>query len=401
MAKFCVKCRAALDADAKFCDACGEPVRAPRATHAAQPGQARSGTLPGSMPSPAASSTLAAAPIDINWRKVGLWGSVGLGVLVMVGGVSVFLALPPSLPSAVDIETLINANPVKVASATCLNNFDYGKDPVTVSGFDANTQLWMAVLTKAGLYTPPQSLNNNTIFGGGMQYSHTAEGNKRIHNGKLCFADGLSVVSVQLDKPVKLDKQWRAQGTYRYAYRHADGWIQTPEAQRAAPALFADLPKTNSVALVKGEHGWELDNGSAYGYATNGDALNSMANSIGSGLGQRALGANDGTGDEAGARSGLFGKLRAMVSGLFGSSSVLVGKWRADNSQYGTLEFTRDSALLQGAPVPVVYEKDGGDDKRIRVKIKDGTTFATVELIDDDHFYVSFGFGRTRFHRVG
>jgi hypothetical protein len=392
MAKFCVKCRAALDVDAKFCEECGEPVRPPRAAQAAPAtGQPRA--------VPLAATAVASAPTEINWRKVALWSGVGLGVLVVGGGVAAFLTMPPSVPTAADIETIINANTAKVAEATCLSNFSYDKNPVMVSSFDVNTQQWLAVLSRAGIYSAPQRVTNASMFGGSLQYSHTAEGEKKIHQGKLCFADGLTVASVQFVKPVKVGKQWHTRGTYNYGYRHADAWIQKPDAQRIVPDRFADLPKTSSIALVKGEHGWEIDNGSAYGDAATSNGLNSIVN----GLAQRALerAAAEGDADDSAASyHGVFSKLGAMVSGLFGSNPILVGKWRSDNDGYGTLEFTHDSATVQGSAVPVTYEKDSVDNKRIRVKANDGSTLATIELIDDDQFYISLTFGRARFHRV-
>ncbi|WGS51731.1 zinc ribbon domain-containing protein [Paraburkholderia sp. D15] len=416
MAKFCVQCRATLDADAKFCDACGTPVRPPRAaqqavsaqahaTSRAQPGMAASAGSPAPLPAPGA--------VEIDWRKTARWGGAALAGLAIAGGLAFWLTQPPATPTPADIETLLNANPAKVAQATCLSNFDYGKNPVNVGGFDIGTQRWMAVLTQAGLYTPPQRVNDNAIFGGSLQYAHTAEGERKIHDGKLCFAEGLSVASVEFAKPVKLGKQWHTRGVYWYAYRHADAWIQTPAAQGAVPERFADLPRTRSIALVKGEHGWEVDNATGYGYAANGDKPDAAdaadpadaTDSPAGTLARRALqqaNANAQTDDEAAGDIGLFARLRSMVSGLFGSNPSLMGKWRDDNDKLGMLEFKPDSALLQGAPVPVSYEKDRADSKRIRVKIADGSTLATIQLIDDDHLYLSFGFfGKARFHRVG
>ncbi|SDR55240.1 hypothetical protein SAMN05443245_7636 [Paraburkholderia fungorum] len=402
MAKFCVKCRAALEADAKFCDTCGAPVRAPRAAPVAPLVQPH-GTGP-------TAAALAAPPLEINWRKVGLWGGTGIGVLVVAGGIAAFLAMPPAAPGASDVETIVNANPVRVADLTCLSNFPYDKNPVQVGSFDTNTQQWLAVLSKANIYTTPQHVGNGAIFGGSLEYSHTADGEKKIHNGKLCFADGLTVTSVQLAKPVKLGKQWHVRGTYSYGYRHADAWIQTPEAQRNVPDRFADLPKTASIALVKGEHGWEADNGSGFGYAAQTDGLNAMANGLSQGLTQslarrvleHAMGAN-GSADERAASSnqaGILSQLKSMVSGLFGSNSGLVGKWQADNDSLPIIEFTRDSLLIQGKPIPVTFDKDSGDGKRIHVRTKTGATVADIDIIDGDHFYISQGFGRARFHRV-
>jgi hypothetical protein len=372
MAKFCVKCRSALDPDARFCDECGEPVR----VRTPVGGTVQAAAIAGRMP--------AAAPIDINWRKVGSWGGAGAGVLVVAGGVAAFLSMPPSTPSASDIATLLNADPVKVANATCLNNFPYEKNPVVVGGFDINTQQWMQVLSKAGVYGPPQQVTNGFLFGGGQQYSHTAAGEKKIHNGKLCFADGLTVSSVQFSKPVKIDRVWHAQGSYTYAYRNADAWIQTPEAQRAMPDRFADLPKTTFISLVKNEHGWQIDNG-----VTPGSGLD-MQNAM-----------QSPTSGESVSGDGLFSKLNAMLSALFGSRPVLVGKWIDDSGALGTLEFTANSAIMRGQTVPVTYRKDSTDSKRITVMSGEGLPIANIDLIDDDHFYLSLGFGKARFHRIG
>jgi hypothetical protein len=394
MAKFYVKCGTTLDADTKFCDTCGEPVRAPGSVQTA-PATARSQAVP-SARRPGASQTP-----EVNWRKLSLWSGASLAALVVLGGVVAVLTMPPATPGAADIETILNANPAQVVQVICLGNFAYEKNPVLVSGFDAGTQQWMAVLSSAGIYTEPQPAANGPVFGGSLQYSHTAEGEKKIHNGKLCFADGLTVVSVQFAKPVKRGKQWRTQGIYRYGYRHADAWTQKPEALRLMPEHFADLPKTGSIALVKGEHGWEPDRGYIAGDAANNNALNSIVG----GLAQRALqrAVQGDTDDEASERPGPFGGLSAAISRWFGgfaSNTALVGKWRGDNDAYGTFEFTRDSATLQGNAVAVTYEKDKVDDNRIRVKTRSGATLASIVLVDNDHFYIDLPFDRVRFHRV-
>lgn len=373
MARFCVKCGSGLDADARFCDECGAPVRARVPAQAAQAVQAA--RVAASLPRPAAA---AAAPIDINWRKVGLWSGVGAAVLVVAGGVAALLTMPPSLPSASELGELLNADKTKLADATCLSNFAYDKNPVVVGGFDFQTQQWMQVLSGAGIYGPPQPV---AVFGGGQQYSHTALGEKKIHGGKLCFADGLTVTAVQLAKPQKTNGHWHTQGSYSYTYRNADAWTRTPDAQRLEPEHFANLPKTVDVALVKGDHGWQLEDVTA----SNGSAelQNAMQGLMNSG---------------AGASSGLVGKIVDTVTSLFGSKPTLIGDWRSDATGE-KIEFTRDGAITNGHVQPITFETDPNDNKRIHL-MRAGMPLGTVELIDHDHFEISDGFKNTRFHRV-
>ena len=374
MARFCVKCGSRLEPDARFCDECGAPVRTATRAQTAQPARATP------CPAPAAA---AAVPLDINWRRAGLWSGVGVAVLVVVGGVAAFLAMPPSTPSTTDLGGLVNADKAKVVEATCLGNFAYEKSPVVVGAFDVNTQQWMQVLTQAGIYGPPQAVTNAFLLGGGQQYSHTALGEKKIHDGKLCFADGLTVSTVQFAKPVKIGKQWHTQGSYTYTYRNADTWIQSPEAQRAVPQRFANMPKTAYVSLVKSEHGWQFDNGMA---ANDGLALaNAMRERM------------DATPEVHG---GLFSSIADAVSAMFRSRPALVGKWRDDEGLGDAIEFTHDSAIMNGRPTPVTFETDHKDDKRIYL-MRAGARIGTVELIDNDHLEISFGFGTARFHRAG
>ncbi|MBB5463075.1 zinc-ribbon domain-containing protein [Paraburkholderia sp. Cpub6] len=372
MARFCVKCGSGVGSDARFCDECGAPVRARTPAHAAQP------------PTAIPRTQLAAAPIDINWRRVGLLGGVGVAVLLVAGGVAAFFAMPPSTPSAADLGELLNADKTTVANATCLSDFAYEKNTVVVGGFDINTKQLLQVLTEAGIYGPPKPVTNGFLFGGGQQYSHTALGEKKIRDGKLCFADGLTVVTVQFAKPVRIDERWRAQGSYNYTYRHADAWIQTPEAQRAEPERFADLPKSAHIALVKNEYGWQLDNGTP----------------IGSGFGLPNALQNRADNIDASSGDGLFQRITSAVSAMFGSRPRLVGKWRDDQGSGDSIEFTRDGAILGGNGAPVTVETDHADSKRTYLT-RAGVRLGTIELIDNDHLQISFGFGTARFHRVG
>ncbi|NIE64363.1 zinc ribbon domain-containing protein [Burkholderia sp. Ax-1719] len=387
MARFCVKCGSKLDPDARFCDECGAPVQARRAANvasAAHATTAASGTpRPGSA---GAAVAPAAVPLDINWRKVGLWSGVGVAVLLVAGGVAAFLAMPPSTPSASDLTDLLNADKTKVASATCLSNFPYGKNPVVVGGFDANTLQWLQVLSRAGIYGPPQPVTNAFMFGGGQQFSHTALGEKKIRDGKLCFADGLTVTSVEFTKPVKIGERWHTQGSYGYTYRNADAWTQTPEAQRAEPNSFANLPKTTYVSLVKGDHGWQIDNGTSAN-----DEL-ALLNSLQGGMQGRAR-------SESHSHGGLFSKIATAVSGLFGSQPPYVGKWREGNTVSSVIEFTRDSATFEGNTTTVEYVADKQDSKQFYLK-HDGANFALVKVIDHDTLEFSLGFGSERLHRV-
>jgi hypothetical protein len=369
MARFCVKCGSGLDPDARFCEECGAPVRARTPAQTAQ--------IAAGLPRPAA----AAVPLDIDWRKAALWSAVGVALLVGVGGVAVFLALPPSTPSASDLGELLNADKTTVADATCLSNFAYGKNPVVVGGFDVQTQQWMQMLSGAGIYGPPQPVAN-TFFGGGQQYSHTALGEKKIHGGKLCFADGMTVMAVQFAKPLKTNGLWHTQGTYSYTYRNADAWTQAPEAQRLEPEHFANLPKTASVSLVKGEHGWQLDNA----MALNGNA--ELKNAI-----------QGRTNSNVSASSGLLGKIVGAVSSLFGLKPTLIGTWRSDDTGE-TIEFTRDGAITNGHSQPITFEADQQDNERIYL-VNAGVRLGTVEFIDHDHLTISYGLGNARFHRVG
>lgn len=366
MARFCVKCGSGLDPDARFCDECGAPVRARPAAQAT--------TL--------AAVTTSATPVDINWRKVGLWSGIGAAVLLVAGGVAAFLAMPPSTPSASELTDLLNADKAKVANATCLGNFAYGKNPVVVGGFDTSTLQWLQVLSKAGIYGPPQPVANPFLFGGGQQFSHTPLGEKKIHDGKLCFADGLTVSAVEFTKPVKIGERWHTQGSYGYTYRNADAWIQTPEAQRAEPDRFANLPKTTFVSLVKGDHGWQFDNG----MATSDDPglLNGMQGRVNS---------------SASTGGGFFSKIANAVSGLFAARPAYIGKWRDDDSSGTVVEFTRENAIFDGHSTPVTYEADHQDSKRIHL-MRGGIAVATIRLIDNDHIEFSLGFGGARLHRV-
>ena len=55
---------------------------------------------------------------------------------------------------------------------------------------------------------------------------------------------------------------------------------------------------------------------------------------------------------------------------------------------------------MNGRPTPVTFETDHKDDKRIYL-MRAGARIGTVELIDNDHLEISFGFGTARFHRAG
>ncbi|VXB57909.1 Zinc ribbon protein [Burkholderia sp. 8Y] len=384
MARFCVKCGSKHDHDARFCDECGTPVQARRAANAAPATTAAPGTP---RPKPAGPTAApAAVPLDSNWRKVALGGGVGVAVLVVAGGITAFLAMPPSTPSASDLGDLLNADKTKVAGATCLSDFPYGKNPVVVGGFDASTLQWLQVLSKAGIYGPPQPVANAFMFGDGQQFSHTALGEEKIHDGRLCFADGLTVTSVDFTKPVKIGERWHTQGRYGYAYRNADAWTKTPEAQRAEPNSFANLPKTTYISLVKGDHGWQIDNG------TSANDEVALLNGLQGGMQGRAR-------SESRSGEGLFSKIASAVSGLFGSRPTYVGRWREGNTINSVIEFTRDSATFGGNTTAIEYVVDKQDNKQFYLK-HDGTNFALIKVIDHDTLEFSLGFGSERLRRV-
>ncbi|WP_028534509.1 zinc ribbon domain-containing protein [Paludibacterium yongneupense] len=207
MLRFCTRCGAGNDEDARFCDACGKPF-APR-------------------------RRAPVAPVRAAVRPVRYLA--GVAVLALVCGTGYYL-LAPQAPSesvfAAAIDRYAAAHPDAFQDKVCLGNFPYASSPALVPVFDERSNRWLSVLVKAGVYAAPDRVSSG-LFSLRLRYRLTPVGQAAVKNGKLCLAAGIHVTQVDgFSAPEDIDGVKVSQARYRYEFRSPQAWL-TPEIKAA------------------------------------------------------------------------------------------------------------------------------------------------------------------------
>jgi hypothetical protein len=231
MSRFCTRCGAANDADARFCDACGHRFAPRRMAPAARAPRAT------------------ARPFDLRYLVGG-----GLALLLLGGGAWYLLA-PQTASEAVfaaAIDRYALAQPDAFQDKVCLDNFPYARDPALTSVFDAGSNDWLAELVKAGVYAAPERVSNG-LFALSWRYRLTARGRAALRGGKLCLADGIRVEQVEaFSAPEDVAGVTVSRARYRYALRAPQPWL--------TPAIRAGLERgrgaSDSILLALKDRRW-------------------------------------------------------------------------------------------------------------------------------------------------
>lgn len=274
MPRFCTRCGAPNADDAKFCDACGNPLP-PRPAVAAAAATIAEPAVPPAPITPPAAAFSARPPRagGAGSRRPLLWGAgAGALVLLLIVAGAVWWLLgrsegpSPEQANAIAQSWLQQAQPELMQKA-CLRNFNYSANPVFVNGFDTRTQAWLNTLVKAGIYTAGQPVQNG--FAQQIRYAYGPNAPTYIRKGALCVASGITVADAQVlsRKDVQaavaaklpqlkdgLPSDWAVVGV-RWQWKDLAPWASEP----AAVAQFGNLqPQQTFVLVHKGSQGWAL-----------------------------------------------------------------------------------------------------------------------------------------------
>ncbi|WP_293765138.1 zinc ribbon domain-containing protein [uncultured Aquitalea sp.] len=194
MARFCSECgQPKEDAEALFCTNCGHRFGA-----AATP-QIVAAPEPAVVP---ASPAAPAKPLPrISKRALALTGGALALVTAIGSGAAWYLRPPAATPEAYTaaINSYLASHREQTQDKVCLANFPYGTNPVVTNAADGQTNHWLGLLVKAGLYGQPESLLDG--FWPKLRYQQTAKGQAAVKNGRLCLAQGLKVAGIDDIEP--------------------------------------------------------------------------------------------------------------------------------------------------------------------------------------------------------
>lgn len=367
---FCTQCGHKHEDDGRFCEECGAPLKsAVRAQSAApQPNVQAERSAAAHTAAPATASASASG------KKIAWIAGTGVIVLAITAGIAAF-ALRSEAPSnalfARLVEQSLLANPSAYKSHYCTSNFAYDKNPVLVSGLDTGTQRWMAVLTKAGLYSEPEVITQNMGFFSTQQfkYEKTDAGKKATDGRQLCYAEGVTVKSVDsFTPPEKVGAIEVSKATVTLELKNPMGWITQDDAKQAGmdlPVAFQDT----KLFMLK-ERKWALATGTDIRVAQ---------------FGIRSQGQN-----ESASAPGSTGFFSSFLKLFGGSSNPLIGKWKSSmmGVDVATFEFDADSMTTNGVKVKVRYEIT---DKTVTVYPQDQGVGLIFQVIDADTMSVNMG----------
>lgn len=360
MAGFCTRCGNTLPADVAFCDACGQAVAGKQAPS----------------PTVTASTTAKRTPSRM------LLGGVTTLLLLLIGGAALFLMQGSEPPTGSSLARLLNSDKAFLQDKTCLDNFDYAANPTYVSAYDEHTQQWLQILVDAGLYKEPQRVvTRNGFFNQErLRYEQAEAAKDAVQNGKLCFASGLTITSVQYAPLQQRNDMHLARGELTYQYEKPAPWISTPDAVAMQPDRFSKDSYTAVIYLGKqGSEDWKL-----------------LAPGEGIRL-ERQMAASITTQAE----SGSAWKLSDFFSGLFhgNPAGAVMGKWSIEQgSQVVHIEFMPDAMVTEGKKTAVSYVVNGK-----HVTIRAGTPAEdalALVIVSDDEIGIDIGFGKLPLYRV-
>ena len=242
MSRFCTRCGTVNAADARFCDACGKPLK-PR------------------VPALAAASSAAMAldtPLMPGRRLPWPWLGGGAALLLLLGAAAWYWLLPQE-PSREVFMTAINQHLAQhdadYQHKVCLRNLPYGKQSLVISTYDQASNAWLAELVKAGLYAAPKKISNG-FFGGQLEYQQTDLARSAVVDGRLCVGSGIEAVAVtQWSPPQAMGELLVSQVRYDFQPRQPVAWL-TPAIRRE---LFGEAGKGEArIMLLRKDGRWQV-----------------------------------------------------------------------------------------------------------------------------------------------
>jgi hypothetical protein len=368
---FCTQCGHKNADDARFCEECGKPTKLAQAAAAPAPVTAPPATAQATVPVPATAAPKAAFALPDAPSTGGASGNstssskgnskliqiaaIAVVALTAIGAGAYFWLAPESASNerfAAAIERSLATQTEVFKPRYCLSNFPYNLSPVTVNENDQNTQRWLAVLSKAGLYSEPEVVEQNMGFFTvrKLSYTRTEAGNKAVQGNLLCIADGVSVVKVEsFTPPEKLGELQASRASAKFKLRNPMPWVAAEETRAVAPEIPMEFAE--SVLLIRKDGKWqvpdarELQAADAAQRVQRGKEL----------LAQRAA---------ASGGDSIFSSLSKLLH--FGPANPLQGRWSSQimGVRGQSFEFDGDTMISQGQRIKVRYEIE---DQRVTV----------------------------------
>jgi hypothetical protein len=379
---FCTQCGHKNVAEARFCEECGKPlVLRAAAAPAAQVVGAASSTPTDFV------ATASASSIPINGKLL-KYVAGGVALLAVIGAGLFFLLAPESASNerfAAAIERSLAANSQAYKVRYCLSNFAYNLDPVQVNEQDQGTRQWLAVLTKAGLYSEPELIEDTTGYFvvRKLRYSKTEAGKNATQEGKLCIADGVTVAKVDsFTPPQKLGDTQASRATVTLKLRNPMPWVMTDETRAQTPQIKAEF--TDSVVMALKDGKWDVADQRALQTAMMAERK----------LSSKQQSGNDSASSGAG---GFFDSLKKLFSS--GASNPIIGHWKSDvmGITVAMFEFDSNSMVSNGQKVDVRYEVE---DTRVTVYAQGQSNGTVFNVIDHDTLSVNTGMAELKLKRV-
>lgn len=366
---FCTQCGHKNEADGRFCAECGKPLKA----------------TPAAQPTPQQPNVASAAPIyasapgtvgpSVSGKKIALFAGMGALAIAIAAGVAAFAFRSESPSNALFadlIEKSLQANPTAYKSHYCLSNFAYDKDPVLVNSMDSGTRRWMAALTQAGLYSEPETITQENGFFSTEQlkYQKTEAGKKVTDGRQLCYADGVTVKSVDSFTPVaKVGEMQVSRANVTLQLKNPMPWITQEETKQAGVDVQTEF-QDEKVFVLK-ERKWVL--------ATNADIRAAQQSGIRSQEKSQSVSTSSGP-----------GFISSLLKLLGGHSNPLMGRWKSNFMGIAAVafEFDSDSMTSNGGKVKVRYEVT---DKDVTVYPQGQDVGLIFKVIDADTVSLNMG----------
>lgn len=369
---FCTQCGHKNEAGGRFCEECGHPLKSATPTLPATPQPAVAVAPEMATPAPAASRVTS----TLSGKKLALLAGISVLVVAIMAGVAAFALRSESPSSAVFselIEQSLLATPTAYKSRYCLDNTHYDGDSLFFNSANTGAQRWMAVLTKAGLYSEPETVIQtqgffNTTF---LKYEKTEAGKKATDGQQLCFAEGVTLKSVDSFTPAtKVGETEVSRAIVTLQLKNPMPWIAEDETKQAGvnrPLEFQD----EKVFLLK-ERKWVLASAADIRLAQAGIRS------------QERLQATSRKKTD----TGFFSSLKSLFAS---HSNPLIGKWQSTmmGMDLPVFEFDADTMVSQSGKVKVRYEIT---DKEVTVYPLGGPEEGIVfQVIDADTMRVNLG----------
>lgn len=373
---FCTKCGHKNEQEARFCEECGNPLKGTAAV------------LPAAVPHRAVpyaaqvqATGLTKTVVAVQTKKIALFVGIGVVLIAIAAGVAAYFLSDESPSNALFanlVEKSLLANPALYKSKYCLDNFAYEKDPVFVSGNDGGTKGWMGVLTIGGLYSEPEVIiNANGFFNSEqLKYRKTEAGKKATQGGKLCYADGVTVKSVNdftLGRKIGDAQVSRADVTF--LLKNPMPWVSQPQTKQAGKDIQTEFQ--DAKVFVLKDRKWSLATAAQIQSAESTMDVRTQSKSASNNQG-----------------------LLSWIKNFFGArENPLVGRWKSSLLGFTVVsfEFGVDTMTTNSGKIKVRYEVT---DKDVTVyPLQDGEVGFVFNIIDGNTMSVNMGVAEIRIQR--